>query len=341
MTLEIVSRWYGTFAIDESGRLVDRADTPVAAAELRARSELRREGRLTVEDERVLSTHSREQFVTADRRIAAHGVRFAPESMGAFALPPPDPAAGAALRGAMLERADAALDASWDPSIHVEEAVRAMRDLDRAINLLGERVGSWASRDRPELDPGDAAGAARALLELGAGEAKTTPPAALAEARRGLARGYRTLQESRASIDRAIQESSPQRTPNLSALLGPELAAQMVAAAGGLDRLSRLPASTVQVLGAEKAFFEHLRGRAPPPRHGLLFLHPRIQSNSRAARGRLARALAGKVSIAARLDRAGRPVNPTLAAQFEARAKAVLAHPPRSGNRRRRPTPSI
>jgi nucleolar protein 56 len=80
-----------------------------------------------------------------------------------------------------------------------------------------------------------------------------------------------------------------------------------------------MPASTVQVLGAERAFFEHLRGNAPPPRHGLLFLHPAIQSASRHERGKLARTLAGKVAIAARLDRAGAPVDPSLGRAFEAR----------------------
>ena len=79
------------------------------------------------------------------------------------------------------------------------------------------------------------------------------------------------------------------------------------------------------VLGAERAFFEHLRGRAPPPRHGLLFLHPAIQSAPRGERGKLARALAGKVSIAARLDVAGAPIHPELAQAFDARRSVLKA----------------
>jgi len=104
-----------------------------------------------------------------------------------------------------------------------------------------------------------------------------------------------------------------------------------VAQAGGLDRLARLPASTVQVLGAERAFFEHLRGRAPPPRHGLLFLHPQIQSAPKSVRGKLARALAGKVAIAARRDREGSPVLPELKTAFERREAELRA---RRGKRR-------
>ncbi|MCI4345537.1 MAG: C/D box methylation guide ribonucleoprotein complex aNOP56 subunit, partial [Thermoplasmata archaeon] len=100
-------------------------------------------------------------------------------------------------------------------------------------------------------------------------------------------------------------------------------------------RLARLPASTGQVLGAEKAFFEHLRGRAPPPRHGLLFLHPKLHSAPRAQRGRLARALAGKVAIAARLDRGGAAVRPELKRAFEKRAEAIGKQTVRASRRGR------
>ena len=127
-----------------------------------------------------------------------------------------------------------------------------------------------------------------------------------------------------------MKAAVPEKTPNLSALLGPDLAARLMAQARGLDRLARLPASTIQVLGAERAFFEHLRGNAAPPRHGLLFLHPAIQSASRYERGKLSRTLAGKVAIAARLDRAGRPVDPSLLRAFEhaeTKLKEVRAGP--------------
>jgi nucleolar protein 56 len=227
------------------------------------------------------------------------------------------------------------LKASWDPSIHVTEAVRPLSDIERAQNLLGERLGSWAARDAPELDPGDARRAAARLLdEPIQGAALDQPEPALEESRRALARAYRSLGDTRAELEKALQNTGAARTPNLTKLLGPDLAARLVAQAGGLERLSRLPASTIQVLGAERAFFEHLRGRAPPPRHGLLFLHPKIQSANRTARGRLSRALAGKAAIAARLDRAHAPLDERLSEQFEARALAIGQSPPRRGGRR-------
>ncbi len=339
MAAEIESRWEETVVVGSDGRIRARFPVPSDPRELLARIALRRVGALTPEEERAIQEAGAEPLRTRDRRIASHGVPF---QAGGHPSPRPPPEDRAARREVLLTAAERQLAASWDPSVHLEEGVRALRDLDRAINLLGERVGSWTSRDRPELDPGDASRAARELLDPAPGvvpDPRTAPPESLENGRRALARAFRQLEAARSEIDQAIRSTAPDRTPNLSALLGPELAAQMVSAAGGLDRLSRLPASTVQVLGAEKAFFEHLRGRAPPPRHGLLFLHPRIQSSGRVARGRLARALAGKVAIAARLDRAGRGVDPSLQRRFEARAQEI-AHRPGATRRRRAASPS-
>jgi nucleolar protein 56 len=63
-----------------------------------------------------------------------------------------------------------------------------------------------------------------------------------------------------------------------------------------------LPASTIQVLGAEKALFRALKTGARPPKHGLLFQHPLIHSAPKWQRGKIARAVASKVAIAARID---------------------------------------
>jgi nucleolar protein 56 len=253
--------------------------------------------------------------VTRDRRLIGPGVAYAVEATAGVPFDgDPD-----LKRQYLLRSAEEALEASWDPSIHVEEAVRAVRDLDRASNLVGERLASWVGRDAPDVDSEDPVRAARAALEAGDPTSLGPSDPKLREARRQLAELYGAMRATRDSLEAAVAASVPVHTPNLNDLLGPELSALLLAQAGGLDRLSRLPASTVQVLGAERAFFEHLRGRAPPPRHGLLFLHPQIQSAPRSDRGRLARSLAGKVAIAARKDQSGSPVTPDLKAAFERR----------------------
>ena len=285
------------------------------------RERLRAAGATTPEEERLLADQRGAEWRTRDRRLTRAGVVYDPGAPDA-----PEVGADAAVhRAAMLRCGELTLADAWDPSVHVEEAVRALRDIDRAANLIGERVASWATRDVPELEGETPLVIARALLERPPTATFSPEDPSVAAARRRLAELLLALAETRSAVDDAVRASVPVRVPNLNRLLGPELAARLVAQAGGLDRLARLPSSTVQVLGAERAFFEHLRGRAPPPRHGLLFLHPALQSAPRAQRGKLARALAAKVAIAARLDRAGTAVSPALAEAFEARRAAIRA----------------
>jgi nucleolar protein 56 len=319
----VVTTWFGTFLL-EGEEVVQAAPAPTEPALLAERARLRREGHLTSEEEQLLRGADTSEWRTRDRRLAEHGLRYDPNAP--LTLPIGISIPDRSLLGtALLQEAERALEASWDSSIHVQEAVRAGADLDRVRNLIGERLGSWVSRDFPELDPGDHARAARAATEGTSRPDLGPADPGLLEARRRLGELYRSVADARRALQDAVSASSPVRTPNLTALLGPELAARMVAQAGGLYRLARLPSSTVQVLGAERAFFEHLRGHAPPPRHGLLFLHPAIQSAPRSERGKLARALAGKVAIAAKLDHQGTALDPTLNAAFEARRVQVRA----------------
>jgi nucleolar protein 56 len=90
--------------------------------------------------------------------------------------------------------------------------------------------------------------------------------------------------------------------PNVSSLAGPIIGARLISLTGGLQRLSQVSSSTIQVLGAEKALFRHLRDGELPPKHGILFQHPYLHNAPYWQRGKIARALAGKIAIAAKLD---------------------------------------
>jgi nucleolar protein 56 len=331
---DVVTTWFGVF-LCENGRVLRAHPFPADKETLMDRLRTRRSGALTAEERALLEEARGGSLRSRDRRFAEMGVRYGPVSepdldARAFGF---DPTWRHELA---LESAREALRAAWDPSVHIDEAIRAVSELDDVANRLGERLADWAARDAPsptaeENGSGDALELARRLASAAssapgeevAPESVPAPDADLAEARRALARVLLDARETRESLERAIESALPRRAPNLTALLGPLLAARMISRAGGLDRLATLPASTVQVLGAERAFFAHLRGRAPPPRHGLLFLQPAVHSAPKSARGRLARALAGKVAIAARLDRAGAPLRPELKAEFEARIPAA------------------
>lgn len=324
---ELVSRWYGVYLLLH-GR-VERSELfPTDRPALEERRRLRRAGRLAPEEERIARAAPK-GTVSRDRRFEVLGILpvgtggDVPTAAGAVAGLPD-------LRDLILQEAVDSLKAGWDPSVHVEEAVRAMADLDRVLNLVAERLTSWAGRDAVVVEAevaGSPARIARSLVDdlwRTSADLPAMDPT-LASARRALAQLYLDIQAARRDLEATVDATMPGRAANLSQLLGPELAARLISQAGGLARLARLPSSTVQVLGAEKAFFAHLRGTASPPRHGLLFLHPSIQSARRPQRGKLARALAGKVSIAARMDLGGAPVDPGLKASFERRAEAIRA----------------
>ena len=99
-------------------------------------------------------------------------------------------------------------------------------------------------------------------------------------------------------INRAMEEVAP----NLAKVLGPVLGARLIARAKSLEKLAKMPASSIQVMGAGEALFKHLKAGTPPPKHGLIYKHPLISGAPKKARGKISRMLAGKTAIAARVD---------------------------------------
>lgn len=89
-------------------------------------------------------------------------------------------------------------------------------------------------------------------------------------------------------------------SPNLMKLLGESLAAELIAEAGSLKKLAFMASSKIQVLGAEAALFRHLREGSKPPKYGIIFKHKSVQKAEN--KGKAARQLASKISLAAKKD---------------------------------------
>lgn len=127
---------------------------------------------------------------------------------------------------------------------------------------------------------------------------------------------YKLREEIREYIEKIMMEVAP----NLSKVATPIIGARLIALAGGLSNLATLPSSTVQVLGAEKALFRHLTKKTPPPKHGVIFNHPYIQKLPKKKRGAMARTLASKILIAAKVDTfGGKYIADKLAEELEKR----------------------
>ena len=110
------------------------------------------------------------------------------------------------------------------------------------------------------------------------------------------------LYEERDRLDAWIEREMGRIAPNMKAVVGSAIAARLIALAGGLREIAMKPASTIQLLGAEKALFRALKTGAKPPKHGIIYQTPELHSCSWWQRGNIARAIAGRLTIAARVD---------------------------------------
>jgi nucleolar protein 56 len=110
------------------------------------------------------------------------------------------------------------------------------------------------------------------------------------------------FQRLRNQLEEYLDDSMREVAPNLRGLIGPVVGARLIALAGSIQKLARFPASTIQVLGAERALFRSLKTGARPPKHGVIFQHTSVHSAPWWQRGKIARILAGKIAIAARID---------------------------------------
>jgi RNA processing factor Prp31 len=139
-----------------------------------------------------------------------------------------------------------------------------------------------------------------------AGEKETAMGADLTEKDAAQIRSYmekiKALRDERKKIELYLEDLMNDFAPNTSAVIGPIIGARLITAAGGLRKLAGFPSSTVQVIGAEKALFAHLRKGVAPPKHGVIFQHPKLRGAAREKRGKIARKIAAKVSLAAKLD---------------------------------------
>jgi nucleolar protein 56 len=192
-------------------------------------------------------------------------------------------------------------------------AVRAMDDCDRVANELAERVAEWAGSLLD--DPSEGVEAAREVAD------REDAPEPL----RSLAARVRDLDEEAAALRAEVERTAPEVAPNLSAMAGPVLAARLISLAGGLESLAKKPSGTVQVLGAEEALFAHLRGHAPSPKHGVIYTHEAVRGTHPDDRGSAARAVAGKLTIAARVDHYSGERKPELDAQLRERIETIRA----------------
>ncbi|HLC69282.1 MAG TPA: NOP5/NOP56 family protein [Candidatus Bilamarchaeaceae archaeon] len=181
---------------------------------------------------------------------------------------------------------------------------RSIDDLNKIINLLHERLQEMANPYFPEIVGKDSRKYSGDVVAFDGATAqeKELKPEDL-ETYKELAQEILQLHQLLEKYESHQQQLAQDICPNIAHVAGVDIAAKLIAHVGSLSRLATMPASAIQVLGAEKALFKHLRNRKiAPPKHGIIFQHPWISSSPKKVRGKIARALANKIALAAKAD---------------------------------------
>ena len=242
-------------------------------------------------------------------------------------------------------------EVSQSPDLHIVQAINTLDETDKIINSIGSRLREWYGLHFPELDnlidsvngysqivlAGKRENISKENLEnAGFPESKVEMLLLVKEKSRGgnlteknlaivqtLAKQILDLFELRKTVEEYVEEQMKEEAPNISAILGAAVGARILAHAGSLKRLASMPASTIQVLGAEKALFRSLKTGSNPPKHGILFQHASVHAAPKWQRGKIARAVAGKAAIAARVDIYGAGLNQTLLDKLNIRVQEI------------------
>jgi len=211
------------------------------------------------------------------------------------------------------------------------QAALTLEELDKTINVLSTKAREWYGTHFPELSRliDEHETYMNLIVKLGSRENFTSKnleeldiPSPLSnkiaekssrsiggslrgkdlEAIKRVCQEVLSLYNLRNEVSNYVASLSEEIAPNMVELGGPLLTAKLITKAGSLTNLARMPSSKLQILGAEKAMFRSIKTGSRPPKHGLIFQHPLIHSASRRQRGKLARLLAAKLTLAIRID---------------------------------------
>ncbi len=242
-------------------------------------------------------------------------------------------------------------EVSESPDLHIIQSINSLDEIDKIANALSSRLREWYGLHFPELDniidsingyaqivmAGKRESLTKQVFEdAGFPESKVEMLSLISSKSRGgdisdvnlvivqsIAKQILDFHDLRKKLEEHVESEMISIAPNLTAILGSAVGARILGRAGSLKRLASLPASTIQVLGAEKALFRSLKTGSQPPKHGLLFQHAMVHSAPRWQRGKIARAVAAKAVIAARVDVYGEGINETLLEKLNIRVDEI------------------
>ena len=357
MKVYIVTNLIGSFALDENNNILEYKifpkDFDVVVEKFLKINEILDEERALIEN---LSSKGFEEFVFSIRKnVEDKRIKYEPDNkaekyirknlrklvkeIGIFKT---DEEFNSFLTMVGVELARRMIKSSVGRDTLVIQAINALDEIDKSINIYTERLREWYGLHFPEMDRfiKDHEKFAKIVVDFGFKEnIKKEKLVELAKRSAGidltpedlsiiqnLGQEVLNLFKLRRNVEKYIDNTLKEIAPNLREVAGPTIAAKLISIAGGIEKLAKMPSSTIQLLGAEKALFRYLHGKGKPPRHGIIFIHPLIQKSPNKYRGKIARLLASKLSIAAKVDfYKGEFIGKKLKRDVEEKVKEILS----------------
>jgi len=218
------------------------------------------------------------------------------------------------------------------------QAVNMVDELDKSLNVLSERLREWYSLHFPELSnkvrehkqymhiasSGERKNIEkpelRELIEASSGANFEEPDYRMMQA---YAQQILLLYELRDETAEYLKTLMETEAPNITSIVATNIGARLISLAGGIKSMSRMPAGTIQLLGAEKALFRHLKTHAKPPKYGILFQLSEVNSAPNDRRGKVSRAVAAKLAIASKVDFFSKKLEPSIKQKLDKRLQEI------------------
>lgn len=223
---------------------------------------------------------------------------------------------------------------SVTPDLLIIQTSNSINELKKSINLLSKRLREWYSYVLPEVEDTltDNLSFAERIIKDSTEKLmkdfnlKITMGQDLKkddlDSIKSLASTILDIEKQKQKKELYLEKLMKKTCPNLEAVAGYLTGAKLLALAGSLRNMVMMPSSTIQLLGAEKALFMHMIKGTKSPKHGVIIEHSLVQKVDKKDKGKASRALADKISLAAKLDFfKGKFIGDKLRKEVEARFK--------------------
>lgn len=275
MQYYLVTKWFGSFLFDSQKNIVEQFLFPKEEKKLIKKIERIQNQHILLEEKKLAEHSENYTFIVSEKRLQPIGSYqltnsfFSTVQIDAESFGFPKELLHKILLKISYKQVDCDLSS---PDYQIIQQVNALDELQHIANVLSERISSW---------------------NMYSSDSHNQLPVTTV---------LKHVEKNQERLKEQIEIDVKKLAPNITELIGPMLAARLLSHAGSLRKLAMLPASSIQLLGAEKALFRFKKQGGRPPKHGVIFQHPSIGKAPFRLRGKHARLFSAKLCIAAKAD---------------------------------------